>query len=121
MKQFRLAIIFLTLLVLSLLLHLLIYGSRFNIGNAANALFVVGMITFLPTIIAMTQAYRVFQGFNYAFRSLISTAFRQTYPKFSDYKTEKDVKIKTSVFLEAFIASGLVVLIGIILSVVAIS
>ncbi|MFA5471171.1 MAG: DUF3899 domain-containing protein [Acholeplasmataceae bacterium] len=121
MKIFRLLLIFLSILVVSFLLYLWIYGSTYIVGNVANALFVVGMITFLPTIIAMTQAYKFFQGFNYAIRSFISTAFRENYPKFSDYKAEKDTKIKTTVFLEAFIASGTVVILSIIFTVVAIS
>ena len=122
MKIFRLLLIFLSILVVSFLLYLWIYGSTYIVGNVANALFVVGMITFLPTIIAMTQAYKFFQGFNYAIRSFISTAFRENYPKFSDYKAEKRYKkLKTTVFLEAFIASGTVVILSIIFTVVAIS
>ncbi|BCR36582.1 DUF3899 domain-containing protein [Mariniplasma anaerobium] len=119
MKIFRLILIFISLLLIAVLLHLWIYGSTLTSTNASNVLFVVGMITFLPTIIAMTQSYKVFQGFNYAFRSFLSTAFRQTYPKFSDYKNEKDVTIKTTIFLEMFIASSILVVAGIILSVVA--
>ncbi len=121
MKIFRLILIFLMLLVVSFLLYLWIYGSTYVVGNAANALFVIGMITFLPTIIAMTQAYKFFHGFNYAFRSFVSTSFRQNYPKFSDYKDERSVQIKTTIFLEAFIASGVIVVISIILTVVAMS
>lgn len=121
MNIIRMIIIFLALLVVSFLLYLGVYGTVYTTGYAANALFVVGMLVFLPTIIAMTQAYRFFQGFNYAIRSFISTSFRQNYPKFNDYKSEKDVKIKTTIFIESFIASGVVVIIGIILSVVALS
>ncbi|MCD4827368.1 MAG: DUF3899 domain-containing protein [Acholeplasmataceae bacterium] len=119
MKLIRLLLIFAGLVLGSYLLHLLVYGSVVTVTKAANVLFVVGMITILPTIIAMTQSYKVFQGFNYAFRSFFSTGFRHTYPKFSDYKNEKDVNIKTTIFLEMFIGSLILVVAGIILSVVA--
>lgn len=120
MKIIRMILIFIALLIIVYLLHLLVYGPIITTTNAANALFVVGMITILPTIIAVTQSYKVFHGLNYAFRSFVSTQFRQTYPNFSDYKNEKDVNLKTTVFLEMFIASSILVVAGIILSVVAI-
>jgi hypothetical protein len=78
-------------------------------------------MTFLPTMVAMSQSYKVFDGFNYAFRSLLSTSFRNTYPKFMDYKKERNTKIKTSIFLEAFIASSIFIITSIILTAVVLS
>lgn len=121
MKPIRFILLFLILCLVTFLLHLWIYGTNFTLTNIANATFVIGIITFLPTIIAMSQSYRVFDGFNFAFRTLLSTTFRNTYPKFNDYKKERSTKIKTSIFLEAFIASGILILISIVLTVVVLS
>jgi len=121
MKPIRFIVLFLILCLVTLLLHLWIYGNHFTKTNIANATFVIGVITFLPTLIAMSHSYKVFDGFNYAFRSLLSTSFRNTYPKFTDYKKERNTKIKTSIFLEAFIASSILIIISIILTVVVLT
>lgn len=118
MKFLRLILIFLALLLLSFLLHIWIYGSAYTAQTTSDSLFVIGMLAFLPTIIAMSSSYKVFQGFNYAFRSFLSTSFRHTYPKYSDFKNQKDVQIKTTVFLEIFIASAILIIAAIILVVV---
>lgn len=118
MKFFRLMIIFIALIFLAFLLHIWIYGSTFVAQSMSDSLFVIGMLALLPTIIAMSSSYKVFQGFNYAFRSFISTSFRKAYPKYSDFRNEKDVNIKTTVFLETFIASAILVIAAILLVVV---
>lgn len=118
MKVLRLLLIFLSLMLLSFLSHIWIYGSTFVAQSMSDSLFVTGMLALLPTIIAMSSSYKVFQGFNYAFRSFLSPSFRQTYPKYSDFRSEKEAKIKTSVFLEVFIASAILVVAAILLVVV---
>jgi hypothetical protein len=121
MKPIRFILLFLILCLVTLLLHLWIYGTHFTKTNIANVTFVIGVMTFLPTMIAMSQSYKVFDGFNYAFRSLLSTTFRNTYPRFTDYKKERSIKIKTSIFLEAFIASSILIVISIVLTVIVLS
>jgi len=121
MKPIRFILLFLILCLVTLLLHLWIYGTSFTMTNIANATFVIGVITFLPTTIAMSQSYKVFDGFNFAFRTLLSTTFRNTYPRFTDYKKERSTKIKTSIFLEAFIASGILIVTSIVLTAVVLS
>lgn len=121
MRPVRFILLFLILCLVTLLLHLWIYGTSFTMTNIANSTFVIGIITFLPTTIAMSQSYKVFDGFNFAFRTLLSTTFRNTYPRFTDYKKERSTKIKTSIFLEAFIASGILIVISIVLTAVVLS
>jgi len=121
MRPIRFSLLFLILSLVTLLLHLWIYGTNFTQTNIANATFVIGVITFLPTTVAMSQSYKVFDGFNYAFRSFFSTTFRNTYPRFTDYKKERSTKIKTSIFLEMFVASGLLIFISIVLTVIVLS
>ncbi len=121
MKYGRLVVIYLSILVLSFLLHLLMHGMNFSYASVSDAVFVTGVVTLLPSLVAISQAYQVFHGFNYAFRTFWSTTFRQTYPKFSDYKKEKSHEVKSTFFLEMFIASATFSVVGIILATVSAS
>jgi len=121
MKYFRLAIIFIAILVLSLLLHLLVYQSDFTYANISNSLFVVSIILFLPSIVAMTGAYQLFHGFRYVVKVFVSPSFRRNYPNFREYKEERQTEIKTTFFKELLIASFIILIASIILARVAMS
>lgn len=116
MKPFRLLLILAATLGLALGVHLLVYKEIFTYESMSNALFVVGMIIFLPSLVVLTKAYEVFQGIQYSMRVLFSPNYRKLYPKYSDYKEEKSEKIKTSVFYEILIASSITVVTAIILA-----
>ena len=109
------------ILIVSLLLHLVQYGTRFNLENISNALFVVTMIVFLMSLILQSGAFQVFSGFGYSTRALWSREFRMRYPNFSDYRAEKDenAQVKPIGYLEMLIASGLLLVIAIILGALA--
>lgn len=118
MNIIRLVILFVILNVFALILHLWIMGSTFTISTLSDVYFVVGIVTFLPSVVAMTKSYSVFQGMNYALRVMFAKNFRSQYPHFRDYKEVKEADIKTSFFVELLASSFVVMVIGIILTVV---
>lgn len=121
MKYFRLAIIFVSMLTLSLLLHLLVYQRDFTYANISNATFVVSVILFLPSVVAMTGAYQLFHGFRYVVRVFVSPSFRKEYPNFKDYKDERQTEIKTTFFKEVLVSSFILLVASIILAGVAVT
>lgn len=105
MRIIRFVIIMISLVILALLLHLIVYRLDFSIINASNVLFVVGIIVFMPSLVAMTSSYRVFTSMRYAVRVILSPQFKHEYPTFKDYKEEKEKEIKTTLFFEMMVAS----------------
>jgi len=110
MKLFRNLIILVGLLFLASILHLLVYQLEITLMSVSNVLFVVGIIVLLPSIIAMTSAYRVFRGMRYVVRVLISPHFKKEYPTFRDYKEEKEKEINTTLFYEFFAVALLMII-----------
>ncbi len=119
MKYYRLAIIFVAILGISFILHLLVYQQDFTYANISNAIFVVSIIMFLPSVVAMTGAYQLFHGFRYVFRVFVSPSFREQYPNFREYKEERKTEIKTTFFTEILIASFVLLIVAMILARVA--
>jgi len=118
-NPFRFSLILAATLGLALVVHLFVYQTDFTFESMSNALFVVGMIIFLPSLVVLTRAYEVFQGIQYSMRVLFSPNYRKIYPKYSDYKEEKNEKIKTTIFNEILAASFVMVLLAIIFARVA--
>ncbi len=121
MKYFRLAIIFFAIILVAFLLHLMVYKQDFTYANISDVLFVVSIILFLPSVVAMTGAYQLFHGFRYVFRVIISPSFKREYPNFKDYKDERSTEIKTTIFKEILIASFILMIVSLILARVAMS
>ena len=90
---------FLLSLVASLLLafgyYLLVFGTAYEIRNVSDALFVVGLLLFFLSLIAITDAARVFMSFAYTFKNLFKS-HREKYTNFYDYSQAK--KDNTSSF-----------------------
>jgi hypothetical protein len=118
MKIWRLLIITVLLFVLSTLLHLGVYGSEFRLETMSNATFVVGIVTFLPTLVALTGAHQVFHGIGYFFKLLFNKNAKQEFPTYRDYKEHKSGKAKSPFFKELLIGSLIVFVVGIALAVV---
>ncbi len=116
MKPFRFIFILILILLVSFLVHLWIYSTRYTYESVSNSMFVVGMIVFLPSLVVLTRAYEVFQGINYAMRVLFSPSYRSRYPRFRDFKEDHSGKVKTTVFYEIILASFLVVVVAAILA-----
>lgn len=118
MKFLRLVIIFGALVILAFLLHLGIYKTQFSIETISNVTFVVGIISFLPSLIAVTGAHQIFQGIGYVFKTMLSKSAKEEFPTFKDYKEHKSEKVDNSFFKEVFIMSFALLVIGIILAVI---
>jgi hypothetical protein len=116
MKWLRFVIVLMGMVFMAFLLHLLVYRMQFSIENASNVLFVVGIIMFLPSVIAITSAYRVFHSMRYVFRVIISPSFKQEYPTFKDFQTEKTKEIQSTIFTEFMVASLILIIAAFILA-----
>ena len=116
MNIIRIILILLGVLLLSLGLHLLVYGVGFTYEHISNAMFVLGAIIFLSSLVMVTGSYEVFYGFRYSMRSLFTKDFRKHYPTFLEYKTEKEFPVNSSAFIDGIIASGIVIVVAIILA-----
>lgn len=121
MKIIRLILLYLGMLGLAFLVHVAVYRFDFNAYNMSNALFVVGIILFLPSLVAITAAYQVFNGIRYVAKVFLNPHFRREYPQFRDYKEDKSGKVKTTIFFEVLTASFILLIMSYILSLVAMS
>lgn len=120
MNIIRIILILLGVLLLSLGLQLLVYGVSFTYEHVSNVMFVLGVITFLSSLIMVSGSYEIFYGFRYSMRSLFTKDFRKHYPTFLEFKTEKEVPVNSSVFIDSIIASTVVIVVAIILARMAI-
>ena len=120
MKYSRMLLVFLSLLAVSFVVHYIIfvrgYGEGYGYDSISNALFLVGVATFFPSLLAQLGSYRFFYGIQYALRGMISNEFRSRYRNFSDYLNEKTTKIITTIYTEVMLASGTVLASAIVLA-----
>jgi len=116
MKFWRFLLILATLFATSYFIHLPVFGPSISISSAGDILFVVGIVMFLPAIAAMMQAQRVFMGIRYVFRLLFTRDGKTMYPTYSDYVIAKTTDKETTFFKELFVASAILLIIGIVLS-----
>ena len=116
MNIIRIILILLGVLLLSLGLHLLVYGVDFTYEHISNSMFVLGIITFLSSLIVVSGSYEIFYGFRYSMRALFTKDFRKRYPTFLEFKTEKEVPINSTAFIESIIASVIIIVIAIVLA-----
>ncbi len=119
MKIVRLILLYLGMLALAFLVHVAVYRFAFTAENVSNALFVVGIILFLPSVVAITAAYEIFHGIRYVARVIVNPQFRKEYPQFKDYKEDKTGKVKTTIFFEVLLASFILLIMSYIFSWVA--
>jgi hypothetical protein len=116
MKILRLLMIFAFELGLAILI-IWFRGLSFSMANLSDHFFVVGVIIGMPSMVAITQAFRLFYGFRYAFRVLITPSYRKLYPSFKDFEeTKTGGEPNHTFFGEVFIASLSVIIIAGILS-----
>jgi len=116
MKVIRLLVIFVLEILLALSIMVL-RGIPFDIQQLSDHFFVVGIIIGMPSVVAITQAFRLFYGFRYAFRVLLTPSYRKLYPSFKDFEEMKTGGEKNHTFFgEVLVASLLMVIIAGILS-----
>ncbi|HAQ56477.1 MAG TPA: hypothetical protein DCR44_03640 [Acholeplasmatales bacterium] len=109
MKPFRMVLILASMVIAAGLLHLAVYRTNITLTNVSNVLFVVGVVFFLPCVIALTSAFKVFHGIRYVMRVLISPSFRNEYPHYKEYKDERKDKISSAIFIEVLITSAILI------------
>lgn len=118
MKYLRVVIFVSVLLLLSLAFHYSLYireyGQGFTYNSVSDSLFVVGIVFFFPALMAQMGSFKMFYGFQYAIRGLFSNDFRSRYRNFSDYLVEKGESIKTSIYTEVLLSSGILLISAII-------
>lgn len=116
MKFLRMVVIFIIEIALAFLL-MLVRDVPLNMANVSDHFFVIGVIIGMPSIVAITQAFRLFYGFRYAFRVLITPSYRKLYPSFKDFEeTKTGGESNHTFFGEVLIASFSVIAIAAILS-----
>ena len=116
MKILRLLMIFAFELGIAILI-IWLRGLSFSMANLSDHFFVVGVIIGMPSMVAITQAFRLFYGFRYAFRVLITPSYRKLYPSFKDFEeTKMGGEPNHTFFGEVLIASLSVIIIAGILS-----
>ncbi|HLT00377.1 MAG TPA: hypothetical protein VK005_02695 [Acholeplasma sp.] len=122
MKPIRFIIVLLIELVLVALLHLFWinvqpegFSTYISLQTVSDSLFVMGILIFLPSLVAITGAYASFFALRYALGVLVSSKFKSRYPQYRDYISTKNTEIKTTIFLEIFLSSLLIIIAGLIL------
>ncbi len=114
MNYLRIFIVILILLLLSFVLHYVVFVRGYNQGytyeSISDSLFIVGVIGFFPAFMAQMGSYKLFYGFQYALRSFMSTDFRRKYANISDYLVDKKANTKTSLYYEFLISAGMLLI-----------
>jgi hypothetical protein len=91
--------------------------AEFSYMSLSDAFFVIGILIGMPTIVAITQAFRLFYGFRYAFRIFVTPSYKKIHPTFNDYQQSKtDENPNQTFFAEVIISSLLMIIVAYILS-----
>lgn len=120
MKYWRLLITILVMCGLTALLIVVIPRFGFELNSISDALFVVGIIVFLPSLLMRIGAFEVFHGMGYFFRLVFNRDTKKEYPTYKDYKETKTVERSPAFFNELLVASTLIIIAGIITALIAI-
>ena len=118
MKILRFFIFLLVSLFLSWLVHYILFMRRYGYGydfdSMSNALFIVGVIGFLPAFMMHIGTYRFFFGMQYALKSLFRPEFKKKYKMFGDYLIDKNQEANTTIYLELMFASLILIVLALI-------
>ena len=121
MSFLRFIIFLLGSLALAWLFHLVFfikgYNSGYSFDSMSNALFVIGVMGFLPALMMHFGTYRMFYGMQYAMKSMFKQGFREKYRLFGDYLIDKKVDAKTTIYLELMLASFLLIALSLTFSI----
>lgn len=121
MRFLRFLIFLLISLGLAWLYHYIFFNSRYNVGYSLNsmsdALFIIGVMGFLPALMMHIGTYRLFYGMQYAMKSIFVHGFRRKYSVFGDYLIDKKVESSTTLYLELMFASAVLIALSITFSI----
>lgn len=112
---FKLLIVFGGAIIVAVGLQLLLYGTYLTYETVSNVTFVLGIILFFSSLIAVTGAYEAMYGIRYALRTLYDWNYRKEVKNIQEYREKKTLKKEnqTTTYKE-------ILIVGIILIVTAI-
>lgn len=116
MNRIRLVLILGGAILLAAGLQLLLYGLYITFETVSNVTFVLGVILFGPSLIAVTGAYEVMYGFRYAMRTLFDWNYQKKVKNIGEYYESKELKEenKSTVYKEILIVSIILIIVGIV-------
>jgi hypothetical protein len=82
----------------------------------SDALFIIGVMGFLPALMMHIGTDRLFYGMQYAMKSIFTNGFRQKYKVFGDYLIDKKSDASTTLYLELMLASAVLIVLSITFS-----
>lgn len=109
---------FITLLITFMIvigMQLLMHGTIITYESASNALFYVGIFMFFISIIAMTDATKVFLSMGYQFKSLFGK-FRREHRSYLEYYQDKSKGSVGQVGVNGFLISILYIVLSVVLA-----
>lgn len=102
-------------LLLALGLQLLLYGTYVTYETISNVTFVLGIVIFFSSLIAVTGAYEVMYGIRYSLRTLYDWNYRKEVKSIQEYREKKTLKKETdsSIYKEILLVSFLFLIVAI--------
>lgn len=107
MNKLRTLIILGGAILLAMGLQLLLYGLYITYETVSNITFVLGIITFFSSLIALTGAFEVMYGIRFALRTLYDWSYREKVKTIGEYRDSKTLKKenKSTVYKEIMVVS----------------
>lgn len=115
MRKF--VITFLASTVVIFILHISLYKDQFSFETVSNAVFVVGIVMFFFSLIAITGAGNLFQTVTYGFKSLFRRKTME-HKSYFEYMEDRKKRPKTNYGFHIFILSIGYIVISLILSII---
>ena len=116
----RLIITTITSLIVIYIVHLSLFGNTFTHETVSNAFFVVGIVMFFFSLIAITDATKLFLIFSYGYKSVRKRKNFQ-YKSYYDYMSAREKKNITPYSIQVFVLSILYLLASLVLAYIELS
>ncbi len=113
MKRFLLTLLITSTIVA--LVHVLFNGFTIRYDTASDSLFIVGIFMFFISIIAMTDATKVFISFGYQIKSMFGK-FRKEHRSYHEYYQDKSKGSVGQAGVNGFIISIIYIVTSVILA-----
>lgn len=96
--------------------QLLLYGTYITYETVSNVTFVLGIVLFFSSLIAVTGAYEVMYGIRYVLRTLYDWNYQKEVKNISEYRERKTLKKenKSTIYKETLIISVLFLIVAIV-------
>jgi len=113
MKISRLLLITLLLAILGIGVHVLIYGSIFTnvtVMSASNTLFLIGVVTFFPTLALRLGSANLFLSFRYSVYRFVNAGKVKEYNSLSEYNKANKLTPKGGIVDEVLLISIIILI-----------